>query len=96
MDATFLIEVSAVVAVVFELIKRFIATKVTDQKTQDYLFRGLLIAISFLVAGANYFYFSGHPQIVQTATQIAIGASGIWALIIKLIPKADKSDRETV
>lgn len=88
MDATFLLEVSAVVAVVFELVKRLIALKVTNPVTQDWLFRGLLIAIAFVVASANYFYFAGHPEIVKTATQIAIQASGIWALIIKLLPKS--------
>lgn len=45
MDATFLLEVSAIVAVVFELVKRGIALKVTNPVVQDYLFRGLLIAM---------------------------------------------------
>lgn len=98
MDATFLIEISAVVAIVFELIKRLIATKVTNPVVQDYLFRGLLLVIAFVVAGANYFYFSGHPEIIKTAMSIAVGASGIWAFFIKLLPSAKKTEteRETV
>lgn len=94
MDATFLLEASALVAVGFELVKRLIATKVTNPVVQDYLFRALLIAIAFGVAGANYFYFSGHPEIVKTAAQIATQAAGIWALIIKLIPSKKTEDRE--
>lgn len=86
MDATFLLEISAFVAVAFELIKRVIALKVTNPVVQDYLFRGLLIVIAFAVAGGNYFYFAGHPDVVKVGMQIAVQAAGIWALIIKLLP----------
>ena len=95
MDATFLLEISAIVAVGFEIVKRLLATKITNPVTRDYLFRAILVVVAFVVAGANYFYFSGHPEILKTATAIAIGASGIWAFFIKLLPKTDKPDRET-
>lgn len=96
MDATFLLEISAVVAVLFELAKRLIALKVTNPVVQDYLFRGLLLVVAFAVAGANYFYFAGHPEVIKTTMQIAITASGVWAFFIKLLPsKKTDSARET-
>ena len=96
MDATFLIEISAIVAIAFELVKRLIATKITNQIVRDYLFRGLLLVVAFAVAGANYFYFAGHPEVVKTAMQIAITASGVWAFFIKLLPSnTTDTERET-
>lgn len=96
MDATFLIEISAVVAILFEVIKRLVAKKVTDPTAQDYVFRGLLLIVAFIVASAKYFYFSGHPEILKTAGSIAITASGIWAFFIRLLPKkVTNTDRES-
>lgn len=93
MDFTLALEVSALVAVGFEFIKRLLQNKFSST-TGDYVFRGLLIAIAFGYATVNYFYLSGHPEIVKVATQIAIQASGIWALIIKLVPNKKVEDKE--
>ena len=87
MDNTqFLLEISTLIAIGFELIKRFISLKVKNKKTQDYLYRAILVLISFGIASSNYFYFAGHPEVMKTTTQLVIASSGIWAFLIRLLP----------
>lgn len=85
MEPTLMLELGALVAVIFEVVKRYLQGKFSE-KTGDYVFRGLLIVFALGAALINRFYVQGHPEIVKVATQIAVSAAGIWALLIKLLP----------
>lgn len=89
MEPTLMLEVAALVAVSFEVIKRFIQHFFSPKNT-DFIFRALVVLISFAVAAAYKFYFEGHPEIIKTGTQLAVSAAGIWALVIKLLPTQNK------
>ena len=89
MEPTLMLEVAALVAVSFEVIKRLIQHYFSPKNT-DFVFRALVVAISFGAAAVYKFYFEGHPEIVKTGTQLAVSAAGIWALVIKLLPAQKK------
>lgn len=90
MEPTLLLEVAAIVAVGFEILKRFI-NHYFKPKNADFVFRALLVVVSLAVAAAYKFYFEGHPEIMKTASQLAVSAAGIWALIIKWVPTKKKN-----
>lgn len=89
MDLTLALEVSALIAVGFEFLKRALQGKFSEN-VGNIVFRVMLVAIALAYASFQHFYLNGHPEVVKVATQLALQAAGFWALIIKLVPNRSK------